>query len=195
MALAAWAFVARARNRQSHRRTIVLPGIVRCSGVISRLDATATCGVRTPATSENSASFLANYESLHPRLGGGEGISLGAEPIIAIAQRFSPPLTWPAQNLRSGQLTAVWLPDKAHEVMRELIRMRVSRPEQVEFARRFNSMINNAQLQALTIVLSESRGYGWQKMNSLLDKCQILHLWSSSMHQFCLLWSSFPLGP
>src|SRR5215217_6094882 len=29
-----------------------------------------------------------------------------------------------AQNLRAGQLTAVWVPDEAHEAMRDLVRLR-----------------------------------------------------------------------
>src|SRR5450631_3700168 len=29
-----------------------------------------------------------------------------------------------AQTLRAGQLTAVWIPDEAHEAMRDLVRLR-----------------------------------------------------------------------
>jgi transposase len=29
-----------------------------------------------------------------------------------------------AQTLRGGQLTAVWVPDEAHEAMRDLVRLR-----------------------------------------------------------------------
>ena len=29
-----------------------------------------------------------------------------------------------AQTLRAGQLTAVWVPDEAHEAMRDLVRLR-----------------------------------------------------------------------
>jgi len=33
-----------------------------------------------------------------------------------------------AQTLRAGQLTAVWIPDEAHEAMRDLVRLRGSPP-------------------------------------------------------------------
>jgi transposase len=32
-----------------------------------------------------------------------------------------------AQTLRAGQLTAVWIPDEAHEAMRDLVRLRAPR--------------------------------------------------------------------
>ncbi len=42
-----------------------------------------------------------------------------------------------AQTLRAGQLTAVWVPDEAHEAMRDLVRLR-SRAMR-DYARRASS--------------------------------------------------------
>ena len=76
-------------------------------------------------------------------------------------------------TLDLGEKGSVWGLDEADEVKRKLIRMQVSKPEQVEFAPGTNSMINNAQLQIVAKVFSDTRGHGWQKMHSRLDKCQI----------------------
>jgi transposase len=39
-----------------------------------------------------------------------------------------------AQTLRAGQLTAVWIPDEAHEAMRDLVRLRARRTRVCIFA-------------------------------------------------------------
>src|ERR1700738_3055137 len=40
-----------------------------------------------------------------------------------------------AQTLRAGQLTAVWIPDEAHEAMRDLIRLRAQAMRDLRMAR------------------------------------------------------------